>query len=464
MPSTTPSRSGLPTGSSLAFTSNRTQDPDANDNTDIFLVEAKAGAAPRRLTTSPGAESAPAFSPDGKTVAFVGGGDPRNIWYATIHLGVVPVAGGPETYLTRALDRVVSTPRFAPDGRSILFLVEEGGNSHLARIPVGGGPIQRVVDGERDVQAFDVGRGGEIVVLQSQPHQPSEVFALIGSDLKAVTHVNDAFLAAIALGPVERFKARSRDGTMIDGFLTRPPTAAAAGRLPTILRIHGGPNGQDSTAFSLEWQMLAAQGYAVVASNPRGSSGYGEAFCRAIFGDWGNKDYDDIMAALDHVVAMGVADEGRLGVGGWSYGGMMTDFVIVKTDRFKAAIAGASEANALANYGVDEYQRAWEIEAGLPWRSLETWLRLSPWFQIEKVTTPTLFMGGTEDHNVPFLNSEQLYQALRRLGKETELVAYPGESHGIARPSFRKDRLERYIAWYDAHLKPRPTAHGGGGQ
>jgi dipeptidyl aminopeptidase/acylaminoacyl peptidase len=140
---------------------------------------------------------------------------------------------------------------------------------------------------------------------------------------------------------------------------------------------------------------------------------------------------------------------------------MMTDFVIVKTDRFKAAIAGASEANALANYGIDEYQRAWEIEAGLPWRNVETWLRLSPWYQIEKVTTPTLFMGGTDDHNVPFLNSEQLYQALRRLGKETELVAYPGESHGIARPSFRKDRLERYIAWYDAHLKPA-ASHAGG--
>jgi dipeptidyl aminopeptidase/acylaminoacyl peptidase len=261
---------------------------------------------------------------------------------------------------------------------------------------------------------------------------------------------------------VERFQATSRDGTAVDGFLVRPPLAPKAKRLPAILRIHGGPNGQDSTAFNLEWQMLAAQGYAVVASNPRGSTGYGESFSRAIFGDWGNKDYDDVMAALDHVVEMGVADPARLGVGGWSYGGMMTDFVIVKTGRFKAAIAGASEGNAFANYGVDEYQRAWEIEAGLPWRSVEKWLRLSPWFQMEKVTTPTLFIGGLEDHNVPFVNSEQLYQALRRLGKETELVGYPGEYHHIERPSFQKDRLERYIAWYDAHLKATAASLAGG--
>ncbi len=279
---------------------------------------------------------------------------------------------------------------------------------------------------------------------------------------RRVSHVNDAFLEGIALGPVERFKTKSKDGTPIDAFLVRPPGAAAKERLPAILRIHGGPNGQYSTAFEIEWQMLAARGYAVVGANPRGSTGYGEAFSRAIFADWGNKDLDDIMAAIDQAVAMGVADSERLGVGGWSYGGMMTDFVITRTNHFKAAIAGASEANAFANYGVDEYQYAWEKEAGLPWRGVETWMHLSPWFQIDKVTTPTLFLGGGEDHNVPVLNSEQLYQSLRRLGIETELVVYPGEYHHIGRPSFQKDILERYIAWYDAHLKPGATGAAAG--
>jgi len=442
-----------PDGRSIAFTSNRTPDPDSNENTDIFLVEAKAGAVPRRLTTSPGTDGAPVFSPDGRAIAFVAGGDPKDIWYGTLDLGLVPVGGGPETNLTRTLDRVVAAPLFSPDGRSILFMVEEGGNSHLARVPAGGGPVERVVDGELDVQAFDVGKGGEIAVLSSRPDQPSEVSTLAGGALRRVSHVNDAFLKGIALGPVERFKAKSRDGTMVDGFLVRPPGVPARARLPSVLLIHGGPNGQYSTAFDEEWQMLAARGYAVVGANPRGSTGYGRAFSRAIFADWGNKDYDDIMAAIDHVVATGAADADRLGVGGWSYGGMLTDVVITKTTRFKAAVAGAGEANGFANYGVDEYVYAWEMEAGLPWKNVQTWMRLSPWFQIDKVKTPTLFLGGNEDHNVPIVNSEQMYESLRRLGVETELVVYPDEFHDITRPSFQKDVLERYIAWYDKHLK-----------
>jgi len=223
--------------------------------------------------------------------------------------------------------------------------------------------------------------------------------------------------------------------------------------VPTILRIHGGPTSQYNTAFNQEWQMLAAQGYAVVGANPRGSTGYGRDFSRAIWADWGNKDFQDVMAAVDQAVAMGVADPDRLGVGGWSYGGILTDHVITKTTRFKAATSGASEVNYLANYGTDHYQREWEAELGLPWKNTEGWMRISPFFQIEKAPTPPLSRGGSEDVNVPFLNSEQLYQALRRLGRDTELVVYPGQSHGIAKPSYQKDRYERYIAWYGKYLK-----------
>jgi dipeptidyl aminopeptidase/acylaminoacyl peptidase len=442
-----------PDGRFIAFTSNRTPDPDSNENTDIFLVQARAGATPRRLTTSPGTDSSPEFSPDGRTIAYVAGGDPKDIWYGTLNLGTVPVDGGHETILTQALDRVVADPLFSPDGRSIYFLVEEGGNSHLARIPATGGAVERVVTGELDVQGFDVGKNGEIVVLESRPDQPSEISVVTGGALRRISHTNDAFLKGITLGPVERFKAKSRDGTMIDVFLVRPPGTQLKAKRPAILLIHGGPNGQYSTAFDEEWQMLAARGYVVIGPNPRGSTGYGQAFSRAIFADWGNKDYDDLMAAVDQAVALGAADPDRLGVGGWSYGGMMTDVVITKTNRFKAAVAGASEANAFANYGVDEYVYAWEMEAGLPWKNFDTWMRLSPWFHVDKVTTPTLFLGGSEDHNVPIVNSEQMYESLRRLGVETELVVYPDEYHDITRPSFQKDVYERYISWYDAHLK-----------
>jgi dipeptidyl aminopeptidase/acylaminoacyl peptidase len=446
-----------PDGKSIVFSSNRTPDPDSNQNTDIFIVAAQPGQTPRNLTSSPEGDTSPSVSPDGTLVAYVAGGDPKDLWYGTSHLAVVPVApGGVPKVLTASLDRNILSPRFSPDGKSLYFIVEEEGNKHVARVAVGGGAVDRVVGGERDVQAFDLGPKSEIVVLESHTDLPAELSIATPQGLKRLTFTNDDFLKGIKLGRVERFKAKSSDGTMVDGFLTRPPEAPAGGRLPAILRIHGGPVDQFSTEFQLQWQMLAAQGFAVVAANPRGSSGYGQSFARAIWADWGNKDFEDVMAAVDHVIAMGVADPDRLGVGGWSYGGILTDYVITKSTRFKAAISGASEANYLANYGTDHYQYEWETELGLPWKSTDLWMKLSPWFKVESIKTPTLILCGSADMNVPLLNSEQLYQALKRLGVEAELVIYPDATHDIERPSYQKDRLERYIAWYGAHLKPAP--------
>jgi dipeptidyl aminopeptidase/acylaminoacyl peptidase len=437
----------------IAFTSNRTADPDANDNSDIFVVEAKAGQKPRAVTTAAVTDREPVFSPDGKWIAYLAGGDPKDIWYASNHVAVVPAAGGEPLALTAQLDRNVESPRFSPDGRFIYFGLEEGGNEHLARVSAAGGAVERVVDGERSLGAFEIGRDGRIVALESTPWRPSEIAAVEGGSPRHLTTANDEFLSGIRLGEVKRFQATSADGTKIDTFLTLPPDARPGVKLPTILRIHGGPTSQFNTAFNTEWQMLAAHGYAVVACNPRGSTGYGGAFSRAIWADWGNKDYQDVMAAVDGAIAMGVADPDRLGVGGWSYGGILTDHVITRTDRFKAATSGASEVNYLANYGTDHYQKEWEAELGLPWKNPEGWMRISPFFQIEKVTTPTLILGGAEDVNVPLLNAEQLYQALRRLGRDTELVIYPGQNHGINKPSYQKDRYERYLAWYGKYLK-----------
>jgi len=450
-----------PDGRMIAFSSNRTANPDSNENTDIFVVEPTPGATPRQVTTSPGTDASPVFSPDGQSIAYVAGGEPKDIWYATDDIAIVPVGGGMPRTLTAGVDRNFSRPEFAPDGTAVFSLLEDGGNSYVARIPVAGGAAHRLLQGEHDVSAFDVAKTGDIAYLDSHPETPAEVSLMPASPRTPanavptrLTHVNDAFLATVALGTMERFKAKSADGTPVDAFLTRPPDAPAGQRVPAILRIHGGPVSQYSTGFNLEWQMLAASGFAVVAANPRGSSGYGRAFSRAIFADWGNKDYDDVMAALDAAVQMGVADPDRLGVGGWSYGGILTDHVISKTTRFKAAISGASEFNYLANYGTDHYQRQWEAELGLPWANPQLWMKLSPFYRVEKIVTPTLVMGGDADMNVPILGGEQLYQALKRLGRETELVIYPGETHAIRRPSFQKDRYERYIAWYSKYLKP----------
>jgi dipeptidyl aminopeptidase/acylaminoacyl peptidase len=462
-----------PDGRLIAFSANRSDNPDANENSDIFVVEPCQGATPRALTTWPGSDTSPAFSPDGKSIAYVAGGNPKDIWYGTNTLAIVPVAGGEPRTMTVGLDRNISRPQFTPDGSAIVFMIEEGGNVHIAGVPAAGGPIVRILDGERDVTAFDVAKSGDAAVLQSQPQQPAEVFWVrLGPERTAqqsvhdrgpertavqVTHINEEFLSKIALSPVERFKAKSADGTMVDAFLTRPPNAQPGQRLPTILRIHGGPVSQYSTGFNLEWQMLAAAGFNVVAANPRGSSGYGRDFSRAIYADWGNKDYDDVMVAVDAAVASGAADPDRLGVGGWSYGGILTDHVISRTTRFKAAVSGASEFNYLANYGTDHYQRVWEAELGLPWRNTELWLKLSPFYRLDKIVTPTLVIGGDADMNVPIIGGEQLYQGLKRLGRDTELVIYPGETHAIRRPSFQKDRFERYIAWYEKYLKGKAT-------
>jgi dipeptidyl aminopeptidase/acylaminoacyl peptidase len=449
-----------PDGSLIAFSANRTDNPDANDNSDIYVIEPREGAKPRALTTATNSDSSPVFSPDGKSIAYLNGGDSRDIWYGTNNVVVVPVAGGPSKILTTGLDRNLSRLQFAPDGSGVLFLLEDGGNTHLARVPVAGGAVARLLAGERDLGAFDVAKTGDIAVLDSQVQQPAEIFLVRSAVPRQLTHVNDEFLAKIALGTVERFKAKSADGTMIDAYLTRPPFDGAqgrpnapAGKLPTILRIHGGPVAQYSTGFNLEWQMLAAKGFAVVAANPRGSSGYGREFSRAIWADWGNKDHDDVIAAVDTAIAIGVADPDRLGVGGWSYGGILTNHVISKTTRFKAAISGASEFNYLANYGTDHYQRQWEAELGLPWQNTDLWIKLSPFYRMDKIVTPTLVVGGEADMNVPILGGQQLYQGLRRLGRETELVIYPGENHSIRRPSFQQDRYERYIAWYSKYLK-----------
>ena len=188
--------------------------------------------------------------------------------------------------------------------------------------------------------------------------------------------------------------------------------------------------------------------------NPRGSSGYGQDFSFSISGDWGNLDYEDIMAGIDYAIKEGYADPEKLGVGGWSYGGILTNHVITKSGRFKAAISGASLSLYPGNYGHDQWQKSWEIEFGLPWENPELWERLSPFNQVEKITTPTLWMGGEDDWNTPILNSEIMYQAMKRLGRETQLVVYPGESHWpMSSHHFMKDRWERYLAWFDKYVK-----------
>jgi dipeptidyl aminopeptidase/acylaminoacyl peptidase len=271
--------------------------------------------------------------------------------------------------------------------------------------------------------------------------------------LTQITRTNDALLGQLKLTHGEYVHFKSKDGTNVSGYLYKPLDYVPGKKYPTILRPHGGPVWAYYAEFDHLPQLLAANGYAVLFPNPRGSTGYGQDFARAIWADWGHKDFQDDMAMVDYAIEQGIADPEKLAVGGWSYGGISTDFIITQTNRFKAAISGAGSALFTSFYGHDHYQRDYEAELGRPWENKAVWERVSPFFRVNNVTTPTLFMGGEIDWNVPILGGEQMYQALKRLDRTTELVVYPGEYHEFKTPSHIKDRLERYLAWYAHYVK-----------
>jgi dipeptidyl aminopeptidase/acylaminoacyl peptidase len=449
-----------PDSKSIAFASNRHPDADRVDNWDIYTVAARKGAQPKQITTYTGVDNAPgrfdtgsypAWSPDGKYIAYWQGGEPRLIAYATNKLAIIPANGGQAKILTPSLDRNIGNVSWSNDSKSVLFSVEDDRTEYLARVSVDGGPVQHIAGG-RDVIADFSHAKGRFALLISNPQMPYEVFAWDQKSApRQITHNND-WLKDYKLASTQEIAFKSKDGTDVHGFLVKPPGGGA--HLPTILRIHGGPQSQFADEFMMEWQVLAAHGYAVVAANPRGSTGRGTKYCSAIYADWGGPDVPDVLAAVDYAVKAGVADPNRLGVGGWSYGGMLTNYTIASDTRFKAATSGASISDILGGYGNDQYVHDYEVELGLPWKNTATWLKVSyPFLHADRIKTPTLFLGGDADMNVPLHNGEQMYQALKSMGIDSQLIVYPGQYHGLTVPSYLKDRWVRYLAWYDRHLK-----------
>lgn len=450
-----------PDGSQIAFISKRGADPDRSSENGLYVVQARAGSEPRLLTTFDGDAgdsgwvTAPSWRPDGREIVLSVARDGKLIYYSKMQLLIVAADSGQARVVTADLDRNILSPRWSGDGKWIYAFIEDDRNQHLIRLnPVNGKP-ERLLEGRRETSAFDLGPDNRMVVLDSTTDRPNEVFALEARQERRLTHHNDEWLAAVQLARVDEISFAAKDGTQINGFVVTPPGYTPGNRYPTLLQIHGGPVAQYTNSFMTAWQILAAQGYAVVAANPRGSSGRGEAFATAIWGEWGGKDTDDVLAAVDYAVSAGIADAQHLGVGGWSYGGILTDVVIAKDTRFKAATSGASIGNALAGYGTDMYIREYELELGTPWNNLDAYLRNAyPLLHADRITTPTLFLCGDRDFNVPLLNSEQMYQALRSLGVDTQLIIYPGEYHGLSKPSYLRDRMQRYVDWYGKYLKP----------
>jgi len=439
-----------PDGTLIAFSSNRTDHPDANDNSDIFTIQVDGGRI-TQLTRDPGGDDNPAWSPDGKEIAFIHMPVDPPV-YATPRVASVAVTGGQPTDWTGKLDRHVgSEPRWARDGQSIYVTLVDQGRTPIVRVSRAG---QKLATFDGDYGTFEVG-ASHLVATAETPTRPSELLAvpLAGGAPANVSRANETLFASLRINPAEEVHYRSADGTPVEGWLVKPADFDPSRKYPLIVRIHGGPVGQYTDSFAFEQHYLASLGYVVLFTNPRGSSGYGEAFCRAIFADWGNKDYQDVMAGVDHVVKMGFVDESRMGVGGWSYGGILTNYIITKNTRFAAAISGASEADMFSAFGYDDLQRWWVSELGHPWEQAELYRRLSPIYEVKKVATPTLVMCGEKDFRCPLPQSEQLYLALKTLGKETALIIYPGQSHSIRRPSYEVDRFRRYGLWYDKFLK-----------
>ena len=452
-----------PDGGVIAFVSNRTDEPDANYNSDIWLAKPDVPyeeQTPVRVTSNPGSDDGPVWHPDGERLAYITTTQPEiPNGYLQTKLAIIRVGENEPMVLAESLERKVFDPQFTPDGGSIYVLLEDDGMVNLAAVSVEDGSVSRPIAGRRRVDVAAVGPDGTVVALVSEPRLPAELFVLDAESstspgLRRLTYANDELLKTIALADAEEERFLSTDGTTeIQAFIYKPRSFDPERRYPTLLWLHGGQESQYDYGFNFRVQLFAANGYVVVMPNVRGSGGRGLDFTLSNWQNWGTHDAEDVLAATDHVVELGYADPDRLGIGGWSYGGTLTNDVITRTERFAGAVSGAGNALWIANYGHDRYQDWYNMELGPPWESREVWERVSPFNRVQNITTPTLFIGGEKDWNVPIINSEQMYQAMKQLGRETLLVVYPDAHHGIRRHSYQKDLLERFLAWFEKYVK-----------
>ncbi len=450
-----------PDGRSIAYVRTHGAGPDADGKQDLMRVDARPGATPQVLARiyAPNAQSLE-WSPEGKSLAHFEGQELKLNAYLANRLFILPVGGGEARPVAAQLDRGIQKYSWAADGRSFLAIIEDDQSSYPARLDVAGGKVERLVAGQLSTLALAQG-GKHVALVTAYDRAGPEVASLEGHTVRKLTSHNDALLAEIALGAVEDLSFESTDGVTVHGLMIKPPDYVEGRKYPTIVWIHGGPNGQDEHSLLLdgyplqfERQFLAAQGYVVLAINYRGSSGRGSQFQQSIAADWCHHEVEDLRAAVDHVIKRGIADPERLGIGGWSYGGILTDCTIASDQRFRAAVSGAGSANQLSMFGHDQYVLQYVNEIGAPWRNPDLWLKVSyAFFHADRIKTPTLFLGGQNDFNVPIAGGEQMYQALRVQGVPTQLVVYPGQFHIFTRPSYIVDRARRVRDWYAKYLK-----------
>jgi len=455
-----------PDGTMIAFTSNRTEDPDRNDNSDIWLVKSDVPAdkqEPIQLTTNSGPDGSPIWHPDGKRIGYLTSYTDRTDVpgsYLQTKIAIIGIGDDkPVLLTTEELDRKAYGMKFSPDGNTIYAMLEDDGRVDLVAVSVADGALTRLIKGQLRVQDIAVARDGSVVVSISKPRLPGELFVLdanppAGAEQpRRLTDVNGELLNSIWLSEVEELRFPTLDGTEIQAFVYKPQDFNPKRKYPAILWLHGGQESQYDYGFNFRVQLFAANGYVVVMPNVRGSAGRGIDFGLALNKAYGTHDVEDVIVATDYVIEQGYVDPDRLGVGGWSSGGTLTNFVIAKTERFAGAISGASVGWYTSTYGHDPYYLWWHKELGAPWKNRDLWDRVSPFMYVENITTPTLFIGGEKDWNQPIIHSEQMYQAMKHLGREAQLVVYPNAHHGIRKHSYQKDLLERFLGWFDKYVK-----------
>jgi dipeptidyl aminopeptidase/acylaminoacyl peptidase len=437
----------------------KTGEMDRTNNYDVYVLEIDSTNNPIQLTTNLGADSSssrPQWSPDGKKIAYLHGGDPALLWYALQELAVIDLDTKINSILTKELDRNVSSPQWSDDGQSIYFVIEDNMKSQLAKYSLTNQKIKKITPSNYYISGWAknyVVRNGKIGLILSNTNSPDEVYFYDENSLSQQSHHNSELLSSRKILKTETISFKAADGEELFGMMIKPDNFDPSKQYPLIIRMHGGPVSQYGLYFNYDWQLFAANDYVVMGINPRGSSGRGLNFQKMIFADWGNVDANDISQLADYAISLGYIDKNRLGLGGWSYGSMLTNYVIAKDQRFKAATSGAGISNILSGFGDDQYIRDYITEIGTPWDNTETWLKVSyPFLNANDIVTPTLFLVGEKDYNVPLIGSEQMYQALKHLNIPTELIVYPGENHSFSTPSYNKDVLERYLAWYDQYL------------
>jgi dipeptidyl aminopeptidase/acylaminoacyl peptidase len=453
-------------GAKLIFTATRGERWDAELINRLYVVDA-TGGEPSQLTGDEGSYETPVYSPDGTRIAYrytvEDGTHPHHT-----QLGVMNADGTGATLLTESLDRQCAPyPDYREpiwDGDRLVFTVEDRGNVHLYAVAAdGSADPELLVGGELGVSAYDV-RDGELVYAASTPTTLRELYA--GVEGRRLTSVGDAFAAGRTLVEPERFTAVSKDGYEVDAWLVRPAGFEEGKLYPTLLSIHGGPFSQYGPSFFDEFQVYSGAGYAVLFSNPRGGSGYSEAHGRAIRGPvgdagpgWGTRDYEDVMAVVDTAIErFDLVDPDKLGVIGGSYGGFMTSWIIGHTNRFKAAISERAVNNLVSMFGSSDIFWVFERQFGGPlWDNVDAYLERSPSTYAKNIETPVLVLHSENDLRCSIEQGEHLFNLLRLLGKDVELLRFPAESHELSRsgsPLHRVLRFEAVLEWFGRYIAP----------